>query len=82
MSNGATLPIMLKALRLACVGAHWESVARKAVAGNWMPEHYLAELCAMELSSREDNRMRLGRIKPLIGLCLLIGGHVLYHVPH
>lgn len=58
MANVASLPIMLKALRLASVNAHWESVAKKAVAESWMPAQYLAELCAMELSAREDKRLQ------------------------
>lgn len=58
MANVAALPIMLKALRLACFNTHWESVAQKATAEQWMPEQYLAELCAMELSAREDKRLQ------------------------
>lgn len=58
MANVAALPIMLKALRLASINAHWEKVAKKAVTESWMPEQYLAELCSMELSSREDKRLQ------------------------
>lgn len=58
MANVAALPIMLKALRLACFNTHWENVAQKASAEHWMPEQYLAELCAMELSAREDKRLQ------------------------
>ncbi|MBC2771207.1 IS21-like element helper ATPase IstB [Pusillimonas minor] len=58
MANVASLPIMLKSLRLACINTHWQSVAKKAVAESWMPEQYLAELCAMELSTRDDKRLQ------------------------
>lgn len=58
MANVAALPIMLKALRLASINTHWENVAKKAVAEHWMPEQYLAELCAMELCTREDKRLQ------------------------
>ncbi len=58
MANVAALPIMLKALRLACFNTHWENVAQKATAEQWMPEQYLAELCSMELSAREDKRLQ------------------------
>jgi DNA replication protein DnaC len=58
MANVAALPVMLKALRLACIGAHWQKVAKKALAENWVGEQYLAELCSMELATREDKRLQ------------------------
>lgn len=58
MANVAALPIMLKSLRLACIGTHWQTLAKKATAERWVPEHYLAELCAMELATREDKRLQ------------------------
>src|SRR3546814_344961 len=58
MANVAALPIMLKSLRLACIGTHWQTLAKKATAERWVPEHYLAKLCAMELATREDKRLQ------------------------
>ncbi len=58
MANVASLPIMLKSLRLACIHTHWQTLAKKATKECWMPEHYLAELCAMELATREDKRLQ------------------------
>lgn len=54
----ASLPLMLKALRLGTLQNHWETLARKAVAEQWRPERYLSELCALELASREDKRLQ------------------------
>jgi DNA replication protein DnaC len=54
----ASLPLMLKQLRLASIKDHWQSLARKAVKEHWDPDQYLAELCNIELSSREDKRLQ------------------------
>ena len=54
----ASLPLMLKRLRLASIKDHWQSLANKAVADHWNPDQYLAELCNIELSSREDKRLQ------------------------
>jgi len=50
----ASLPLMLKHLRLGSMKEHWQPLADKAVAEHWRPEQYLHELCAMELACRED----------------------------
>ena len=55
--NTASLPLMLKQLRLATVGTLWESVADKATKEQWSPQQYLAELCHQELLAREDKRL-------------------------
>lgn len=58
MNNAAaSLPLMLKQLRLSEVRTHWEAVAEKAVNDHWSPQQYLAELCHMELANREDKRL-------------------------
>jgi DNA replication protein DnaC len=58
MNNAAaSLPLMLKQLRLSVVRVHWEAVAEKAVNDHWSPQQYLAELCHMELANREDKRL-------------------------
>lgn len=57
MSNlAASLPLMLKTLRLSEFRTHWESIAEKALHDQWRPEQYLSELCHMELASRTDKR--------------------------
>lgn len=54
----ASLPLMLKHLRLGSIKDHWQPLADKAVAEHWRPEQYLRELCALELASREDKRLQ------------------------
>lgn len=59
MSNAlASLPLMLKHLRLSSIKQHWQPLADKAVAEHWRPEQYLSELCALELASRDDKRLQ------------------------
>lgn len=59
MSNHtASLPLMLKALRLGTMQKHWQPLADKAVADQWRPDQYLSELCSEELASRENNRLQ------------------------
>lgn len=57
-STTASLPLMLKQLRLASIKDNWQSLANKAVKEHWNPDQYLAELCNIELSSREDKRLQ------------------------
>lgn len=58
MSNvAASLPLMLKNLRLASMQKQWRSLAEKAVSEHWAPEQYLVELCTIELATREDKRL-------------------------
>lgn len=54
----ASLPLMLKHLRLGSIKEHWQPIADKAVAEHWRPEQYLSELCALELATREDKRLQ------------------------
>ncbi|MGQ9427691.1 ATP-binding protein, partial [Gilvimarinus sp. DZF01] len=58
MSNvAASLPLMLKSLRLASMQKQWRALAEKAVSEHWAPEQYLVELCTIELATREDKRL-------------------------
>jgi DNA replication protein DnaC len=57
-NHTASLPLMLKALRLGTMQNHWQPLADKAVAEQWRPEQYLNELCSEELASREDKRLQ------------------------
>jgi hypothetical protein len=45
MNNAtASLPLMLKQLRLSAVTEQWEAIADKALHDQWRPEQYLSEL--------------------------------------
>lgn len=54
----ASLPFMLKNLKLAAIGQQWQSLALKASNEQWRYEQYLAELCSLEITSREDKRLQ------------------------
>lgn len=54
----ASLPIMLKRLKLATMVKEWESLGKKAIKEQWRPQHYLSELCHIELATREDKRLQ------------------------
>lgn len=58
MANVASLPIMLKELKLAGFIQHWEDLAQKALDEQWLPQQYLAELCAQETSVRYHRRLQ------------------------
>ena len=57
-NSAASLPLMLKQLRLSEVRKHWESLAEKAIGESWTPQQYLAELCHIELANRDDKRLQ------------------------
>ena len=54
----ASIPLMLKQLRLATMVQSWDMLGKKAVKEQWSPQQYLSELCHIELSSREDKRLQ------------------------
>ncbi len=56
-NSAASLPLMLKQLRLSEVRKYWESLAEKAIGEHWSPQQYLAELCHIELANRDDKRL-------------------------
>jgi len=56
-NSAASLPLMLKQLRLSEVRTHWEGVAEKGLNDHWSQQQYLAELCHMELANRGDKRL-------------------------
>jgi hypothetical protein len=56
-NSDATLPLMLKQLRLSEVRTHWAALAEKAINEGWSPPQYLAELCHIELLNRDDKRL-------------------------
>lgn len=55
-SSTASLPLMLKQLRLSAFTEQWEAIADKALHDQWRPEQYLSELCHIELANRTDKR--------------------------
>lgn len=58
MANVATLPLLLKELKLSSFGAHWESLAQKALDEQWLPQSYLAALCEQEVAERHHERLK------------------------
>ena len=58
MANIASLPVLLKELKLASFSGHWEELAQKALNEQWLPQHYLAELCEQEIAERHQKRIQ------------------------
>jgi DNA replication protein DnaC len=58
MSNIASLPVLLKELKLASFTKHWETLAQKAIDEQWLPQAYLAELCGQEAGERYQKRLQ------------------------
>lgn len=54
----ASLPLMLKQLKLATMVGQWDALGQKAVKEQWSPQQYLSELCHIELATREDKRLQ------------------------
>lgn len=62
MKDGATLPLLLKELRLPTMSQLWKDYAQEATSKGWSPARYLTVLCDHELAARESRRL-LRRIK-------------------
>ena len=58
MANIAALPVLLKELKLSSFADHWEALAQKALDEQWLPQHYLAELCGHEAAERHHKRLQ------------------------
>ena len=58
MANIASLPVLLKELKLGSFTRHWEDLAQKALDDQWLPQHYLAELCEQEIAERHEKRLQ------------------------
>jgi DNA replication protein DnaC len=58
MANVASLPVLLKELKLSSIARHWETLALKALDEQWLPQAYLAELCAQEAGERYQKRLQ------------------------
>ena len=57
MSHSATLPVLLKQLKLSTIAAHWEEYLDYAEQRGWTPAQYLAALCEEELNGRYTRRI-------------------------
>jgi len=57
MVQSATLPLMLKQLRLASIARHWQAFLGKAERNGWDSAQYLTALCEQELAERYSRRI-------------------------
>jgi len=57
MSHAATLPVLLKGLKLSAIAAHWEEYLDHAEQRGWNPAQYLAALCEEETNERYSRRI-------------------------
>ena len=57
MSHCATLPVLLKQLKLSTMAALWEDYLDKADHKGWNPAQYLAALCEEEINQRYSRRI-------------------------
>ena len=58
MSNPATLPLLLKELRLTCMARQWEALLEHATAKHWTLAQYLSALCEHEVAHRQTERLK------------------------
>ncbi|NYR12060.1 ATP-binding protein [Pseudoalteromonas sp. MIP2626] len=54
----ASLPLMLKQLKLSTMLQQWNTLGKKAIEEQWSPQQYLSELCHIELATRDDKRLQ------------------------
>lgn len=54
----ASIPLMLKQLKLGTMAQLWDSLGKKAIKEQWTPQAYLSELCHVELTTRDDKRLQ------------------------
>lgn len=57
MVQTATLPLMLKQLRLSSIARHWQGLLEKAESHGWDSAQYLSALCEQELADRYSRRI-------------------------
>lgn len=58
MANALSLPLLLKELRLPAIANAWPDIALKAVKEQWEPELFLAQLCEIEATHRQEVRLK------------------------
>ena len=57
MPHAATLPLLLKQLRLSSFSHHWETLLEQSRERGWDSAQYLSALCEQELSDRHSRRI-------------------------
>lgn len=57
MPHTATLPLLLKQLRLTSFSHHWESLLEQSTQRSWNGAQYLTVLCEQELADRHSRRI-------------------------
>ena len=57
MKDGATLPLLLKELRLPSMGQLWRELGEQARNKGWSPERYLSALCDHEVADRMRRKL-------------------------
>lgn len=57
MPHTATLPLLLKQLKLTSMGHHWEGLLQQAQHKGWDAAQYLGALCEQELADRDSRRI-------------------------
>ena len=57
MSHTATLPLLLKQLRLTSFSRHWETLLEQSTQRSWNSAQYLTALCEQELADRHSRRI-------------------------
>ena len=57
MRDGATLPLLLKELRLPTMGQLWKELGEQAQNRGWSPERYLSTLCDHEVADRQRRKL-------------------------
>ena len=57
MPHTATLPLLLKQLRLTSFSLHWETMLEQSIQRGWNAAQYLTALCEQELADRHSRRI-------------------------
>jgi len=57
-THEAVLSLQLKSLKLSSFNVNWRDVSNQAEDKNWTYGQYLSHLCALEIQSRENNRLK------------------------
>jgi DNA replication protein DnaC len=57
MPHTATLPLLLKQLKLTTMGRHWERLLQQAEQDGWNAAEYLTAQCELELAERHRRRI-------------------------
>ncbi len=57
MPHTATLPLLLKQLRLTSFSRHWETLLEQSTKRHWSGAQYLTALCEQELADRHSRRI-------------------------